>query len=344
MFFVHPDIRLAETQPGEFYISPEVFEKTKDRIFARTWQLVAGPECGPGVTPFTLLPEYIGEELIVIQNNVGEIQCLSNVCTHRGMLLVDGHCNPALIRCPYHGRRFALDRTCLSMPEFSGVAHFPSDRDNLAKIASCKVADFIFVSLNPAYSALEFLEWAYKLLSEPEAGGLKPAGRREYTIRANWALYCENYLEGFHIPFVHRSLNEALDFGQYRMDLMPFSVLQTAIDREGKLAASYLFVFPNLILNLYPGGVSLNIVRPVSVNKTVVEYRTYINSSGQFGSGADSDLDTVEMEDEKIVEAVNRGVRSRNYRRRRYSPSQERGVHHFHRLISEFLEFDCVDG
>jgi choline monooxygenase len=338
MFFVDPDIRLAETPPGEFYTSEEIFEKAKNQIFARTWQLIAGPECVPGLTPVTLLPEYIGEELIVSMSANGEVRCLSNVCTHRGMLLIERHCAPELIRCPYHGRRFALDGTFLTMPEFSGVVNFPSERDNLAKIPSYKIGDFIFVSLDPACPAEESLESARELLSEPEARELQLTGRREYTVRANWALYCENYLEGFHIPFVHRSLNEALDFSNYRTDLSRFSVLQTAFDRAGDLAARYLFVFPNFMLNLYPGGLSVNIVRPVTIDKTIVEYRTYVNPSGKFALGADSDLDTVEIEDERIVEAVNRGVRSRSYRRGRYSPSQERGVHHFHRLISEFLE------
>jgi choline monooxygenase len=44
------------------------------------------------------------------------------------------------------------------------------------------------------------------------------------------------------------------------------------------------------------------------------------------------------MEDEAIVHAVQRGVRSRLYRGGRYSPTRERGVHHFHRLVCEFLE------
>ena len=36
-------------------------------------------------------------------------------------------------------------------------------------------------------------------------------------------------------------------------------------------------------------------------------------------------------------DAVARGVRSRLYKHGRYSPSRERGVHHFHRLVCEFL-------
>jgi len=34
---------------------------------------------------------------------------------------------------------------------------------------------------------------------------------------------------------------------------------------------------------------------------------------------------------------VQRGVRSRFYHRGRFSPQRERGVHHFQRLLCEFL-------
>jgi len=46
----------------------------------------------------------------------------------------------------------------------------------------------------------------------------------------------------------------------------------------------------------------------------------------------------VELEDEAIVAAVQRGVRSRFYRQGRYSPARERGTHHFHRLVCEFMQ------
>ena len=53
--------------------------------------------------------------------------------------------------------------------------------------------------------------------------------------------------------------------------------------------------------------------------------------------GAGAGLDRVEREDEAIVESVQRGTRSRLYECGRYSPTRETGVHHFHRLLAEFL-------
>jgi hypothetical protein len=43
----------------------------------------------------------------------------------------------------------------------------------------------------------------------------RPEKSKEYLVNASWALYCENFLEGFHIPFVHASLNAAIDYGNY---------------------------------------------------------------------------------------------------------------------------------
>ena len=40
------------------------------------------------------------------------------------------------------------------------------------------------------------------------------------------------------------------------------------------------------------------------------------------------------VDDEAVVEAVQRGIRSRLYVRGRYSPTREQGVHHFHRLFA----------
>ncbi len=91
------------------------------------------------------------------------------------------------------------------------------------------------------------------------------------------------------------------------------------------------------MLNFYPWGLSVNLVQPEGPRRTRVAFRAYVGDTTKLGKGAGGALDRVEAEDEAIVEAVQRGVRSRLYRRGRYSPTRERGVHHFHRLLGEFL-------
>src|SRR5438270_817097 len=57
----------------------------------------------------------------------------------------------------------------------------------------------------------------------------RPQLSKDYIVNAHWALYCENYLEGFHIPFVHVALNAVIDYGDYTTELFPLSVLQLGI-------------------------------------------------------------------------------------------------------------------
>ena len=103
------------------------------------------------------------------------------------------------------------------------------------------------------------------------------------------------------------------------------------------VAAYYYWIFPNLMLNFYPWGLSVNVVQPRGIDRTRVLFRSYVWDAGKLGDGAGNDLDQVEMEDEEVVQQVQRGVRSRFYDRGRYSPSKEQGVHQFHRLLCEFL-------
>jgi choline monooxygenase len=76
----------------------------------------------------------------------------------------------------------------------------------------------------------------------------------------------------------------------------------------------------------------------VSPRKTGILFLTYISDEKNLNEGAGADLHGVEMEDEAVVESVQRGIRSRFYDRGRYSPTREQGAHHFHRLIAEFID------
>jgi choline monooxygenase len=116
-----------------------------------------------------------------------------------------------------------------------------------------------------------------------------------------------------------------------------FDLPKNAPDYGKNISAYYFFVFPNLMFNFYPWGLSVNIVKPISPGLTKVSFLSYVADEKKLALGAGADLDKVEREDEAIVENVQRGVRSRFYDRGRYSPTRETGTHHFHRLIAEFM-------
>jgi choline monooxygenase len=355
IFDIDPDIRKAKTLASDFYTDEQYFELSKEKIFVHSWQLLGRADEFDGLKPATMLPNVLDEPVLLVKDG-DEIRCLSNVCTHRGKILVEEPCKANLIRCGYHGRRFSLEGQFLSMPEFEGVENFPSEADNLRLLPFAIRQGFMFASIDPADTFEAFVGDVAERFGDDnyEADGLKLTSTREYEINAHWALYCENYLEGFHIPFVHKTLNEVVDYGSYTTETFRYSSLQTALSEpptsaggqkdgeqntlaEADIAARFLFIFPNLMFNFYPWGVSVNIVRPVSASKSVVEFLTYVRDESLMKTGAGADLHGVEMEDEAVVESVQKGIRSRFYSHGRYSPSREQGTHHFHRLIAEFM-------
>ena len=91
------------------------------------------------------------------------------------------------------------------------------------------------------------------------------------------------------------------------------------------------------MFNFYPWGLSINIVRPLSPTQSKVSFVTYVFDASKREKGAGAALDKVEREDEFVVEAVQKGIRSRHYTTGRFSPTREKGVHHFHRLLAEFM-------
>jgi choline monooxygenase len=366
-FTIDADIARASTLDTAFYTDPGLFTLAKEKLFASSWQFVGDSVLAsvPGAAlPFTLLEGYLDEPLVLVRDAAGVLRLLSNVCTHRGNLVVNEPCTLAHLRCRYHGRVFELDGRFRSMPEFREVANFPSAADHLVSLPLAGWGPWLFTSLGAAGAKgegraaaggfrdywgdiMDRLHWLPldKFVFRPELS-------RDFTVRAHWALYCENYLEGFHIPFVHAGLNSVIDFGNYTTALFRYSSLQlgiakddeevfelplSSVDHGTRVAAYYFFVFPNLMFNFYPWGLSVNIVKPVSLHETRVSFLTYVADEGKYNKGAGSGLDTVELEDEAVVEAVQRGVRSRFYTHGRYSVTREQGTHHFHRLIAEML-------
>ena len=358
-FNVDPDITRAKTIHSDVYTSKKVFARCREKIFAPSWQFVGSTELVSrpnDVHPFTLLPGYLDEPLTLTRDKDDKVHLLSNVCTHRANLVTEKSCSVPKLRCRYHGRTFSIDGKFQSMPEFSEVQNFPSKEDDLPSLPLFQWGKLLFASLENKFSPEVFFADMMKRVSWMPIDDFvfRPDLTREFHVKANWALYCENYLEGFHIPYVHPGLNALIDYEGYTTELFfPYSSLQIGLARKGEgcfdlpptspeygkhVAAYYFWVFPNMMFNFYPWGLSVNIVNPISVNESKVTFISYVWDASKLNTGAGSALDKVELEDEEIVENVQKGVRSRFYTQGRYSASKELGTHHFHRILGEFLK------
>lgn len=356
-FTIDPNIAKAKTLDTSFYIESEYFEAAKEKIFAPSWQFIGSADQlneRNNCLPFTLLENYLDEPLLLTRDQQGKLHCLSNVCTHRGNLLAYEPCQANQLRCKYHGRLFDLDGRFRSMPEFKEVEDFPSAEDHLKSLPLFQWGNLLFTSLQPKVPAAGYLKEMMDRVGWLPLDKLqyRPDLSKDYLVEANWALYCENYLEGFHIPFVHAGLNAVLDFGEYSTEIFEYCNLQLGIGKKGDscfdlpkdspdygkdVAAYYFWVFPNMMFNFYPWGLSFNLVQPISPGRCKVSFHSYVYDASKLGTGAGSGLDTVELEDEEVVQMVQKGIRSRFYQHGRYSVKHEKGTHHFHSLIAKSI-------
>jgi len=217
-----------------------------------------------------------------------------------------------------------------------------------------KWGTLLFAGLNPSFDFQQVID------KMNERVGFLPLDEfsidetlsKDFLVHAHWALYCDNYLEGFHVPFVHEELNKVLDFKSYKTEIYKYCNLQIGytddatevfdlpkdhIDYGKNVAAYYYWVFPNMMFNFYPWGLSINIVKPLDINRTKVSFVLYVYNASKLDKGAGAVLDKVQREDEAVVENVQKGVRSSFYKAGRFSPTKEQGVHHFHCLLAKFL-------
>lgn len=355
------DIRKAETLPAVFYRDRETFDLLKEKVFLKSWHFIGSEELiknARSMHPFVLLDHFLTEPMLLTRDEEDQIHCLSNVCTHRANLLVHGDANKVRkITCMYHGRRFKLNGAFEHMPEFKEAEEFPRPCEDLYKFPLKKWGPFLFAGLNPGFEIDPVLKTMEQRVGFLPLDQFKydPSRSKDFLVQAHWALYCDNYLEGFHIPFVHESLNEALDYGQYTTLLYPHCNLQIGYADQGtevfdlpeghpdfgkNIGAYYYWVFPNMMFNFYPWGLSVNVVKPLGPSRTKVSFMSYVLHPDKLDQGAGAELEKVEREDEFVVENVQKGMHSAFYHRGRFSPKMEQGVHHFQRLLCTFLNKD----
>ncbi len=365
---VHEQIESAHTLASHFYTDPAVLDTEKSRIFRRTWQLVGtlNTPCGEqdGAKRTIADPEtfftadVVGEPVVVVRDKQGTLRAFSNVCRHRAGPIAQGSGCKNVLRCGYHGWTYTLDGRLIGTPDVEGVEFF--DRSTMGMVPlPCEIWEqLIFVNFDPNAEPLtSFLGKIPEQAHGFQFAGLQFAERRDYVIDCNWKVYVDNYLEGYHIPIAHPGLMREIDYAQYRTDtyryysqqFAPIRAIQpgNAIERyyapgSGLQEALYFWIFPNLMLNIYPDNLSTNLIVPLSHDKTLTIFEWFFHDAQnekvrERMNRAIAFSDEVQQEDIELCRQVQRGLNSVTYGRGRYSVKRENGVHHFHMLLSEFL-------
>lgn len=109
---------LERTLAREYYLSPEVLGREKERIFCREWFCVGREEelAAPGDY---VVKDVAGESILVVRTRNGGLAAHYNVCRHRGSQLVRDGCArrfPGGIRCRYHSWTYTLEGELRTAP------------------------------------------------------------------------------------------------------------------------------------------------------------------------------------------------------------------------------------
>ena len=264
--------------PGAAYTSEAFLALENERIFTDSW-VFAGfahelPRAGD-VAPATVA----GRPLLLVRDAELRVRAFHNVCRHRNLKLVDAPGNAGrAIRCPYHSWTYGLDGTLHVTPYFGGrepravPPGFDRGRHGLVPVRSATWYDWIFVNLNGAAAPLEeFLAPLRNRLEGIDLTRLHHIATIDFgEVAANWKLILENFIEPYHVQFVHATTTEQPLTDHYTVN--DSGCLGCAVDVSGEATrgdtlsadSRYLTLFPNFVFGLYfPDeiGVQLNVPR-----------------------------------------------------------------------------------
>jgi choline monooxygenase len=354
-FRIARDIEKAWTLPSSLYTDAAALGAEKEKIFARTWQVVGHAHQVANAGDY-FTTELVGEPLLVVRGNDGALRGFYNVCRHRAGPPAEGCGTRKLFRCGYHGWTYGLDGALISATEMDGVEGFCPEQFALAPVRVEEWFNLVFVNLDREARPLR--ESLGELVAQAEKfpfAEMKLFERRTYDMKCNWKTYVDNYLEGYHLPSVHPGLNRELDYNAYVVEpyarhVRQFSPIRGAQagdatprryqEAREDLTTDYFWIFPNWMLNCYPDNVSLNIVLPLGPERSLAIFEWYLPEKDHVSPAAKASVefsDQIQIEDVGICEAVQKNLRSRSYTRGRFSVKQEKGVHAFHRTYAEMM-------
>ena len=372
-------VDFASTLIPDAYTSPDFHELEQQQVFGKSWVPVCVADEIPNPGDY-LVVEVGGRSIIVTRNKQGELRALHNVCRHRGARLCEGSGNAKrAFSCPYHAWAYDHDGNCLGTPLFEGEVEIPEAARAAFDMTDVKGFDKADMSLHPARVA----QWNFLVFVcldpdtpelEHELGDLteRLAGYRlgeyrlqrrvEYDIAADWKLIGENFMEYYHLPWVHPALVKVSPMedhyrwqgpGKY-VGFCTWPVAPnsedggwkglppvTFVEGQDAEAARFVWLFPNIAINVMANHVVLLLARPDGVGRTAeVVYLLSHPDSIAASADPEADIDAllafwdeVNKEDIGIVERVQDGLRNPVYEGGRMCYRFEESCHRFQNMV-----------
>jgi Rieske 2Fe-2S family protein len=363
-----PDgISQARTLPAASYADGDRFVLERERIFRKAWVCAAALDDLPPAGSWTSIT-IGGWPVLLIVDKEGAVRAFLNVCRHRAAPLCDegvvGH--GSLVRCPYHAWLYRLDGTLARASGVGAPEGFDTADYSLAPVRATVWRRWLFVCFDPDAPALDLGALGAAVDPYP-IEALEPVLRESHVRRFNWKVLLENYSENYHTPFVHpeidtsssedypmvsdglvlyawdRPLQPADETGRIMAELLPgepgWEHLAMANSDRPYGVGSYLTVWPNLMVNVFPDAVLAMWMEPLSPNTTRVERRLYA-AAGTDAATRDSIIEAhrlVHDQDIEICTMVQRSHDAGLDANGVLATVEERGVYFVHQHLRAAL-------
>ncbi len=346
------------TLPADWYVDEGIYRLEQERIFERSWQYVG--QVSSLKEPGDYVTTEIGRvPIVVLRNNEGSLAGFVNVCLHRCAEVVQGSGHRNVLQCHYHAWAYDLDGKLISAPRSDREEGFELGDFCMERVRVETFGPFVFANVSSEAPPLaEQLGELPALLAadDMDFSAVRSLEHTEWEVNANWKIVVENFDECYHCPVAHPSFSRVmevspdayvLESGRYwsrattplrvwpegRQPSLPYDPAGV-IDK-----GNFAFLWPNwtVVQNPGPRNVMAFYFVPKGPEKTVVV------SDYMFGDDASPELIrqivdfnvAVGAEDQRLVESVQRGMRSGRVPRGRLLLDSERLIQHFQSLVRE---------
>lgn len=299
-------IRAATTLPAAWYADAGFFEQERRRVFVAGWVCVGVADELPSPGSWRALT-VAGTPVLLVRDRDGVLRGFLNVCRHRAAPLCDdgaGGDGP-LLRCPYHAWLYRLDGSLAKAHRVGQPDRFDIDSVALTAVGVATWRRFVFVHLADPFAVFDLGPLAAAIDACPIEE--MELALRESDVRAfNWKVLIENYSENYHTPFVHpeidtsstedypmvsdgavlyawdRVVEPTTEHDRLRAELLPGEPgweRTFAVDPDRPYGVgSYLTVWPNVMINVFPDAMLAMWVQPIGPTTTLVERRLYLRA------------------------------------------------------------------
>jgi choline monooxygenase len=323
---------VASTLHASRYRGREQFERERAGIFTSTWLCVGHASQLEAPRSYVAV-DCVGYPVLVTRQVDGSIRGFHNVCPHRaGPLAHDGVGTASAFVCRYHGWVFEIDGALRGARDFGEPG---PEGCRLFDVRTDVWRGLVFVNIDGQAPPLAEALGGFAAQADGfELEAMQPAGEWHHDLACNWKTYAENYLEGYHIPIVHKELARTIDVSSYEVVAFDdWCVHRASTVHDTVLDGRWLWRWPNLALNLYRDSMNLEQFVPLSPERTRITYR-YFSRDGTLDEDVARLSKLLLAEDAAICEAVQRNLDAGIYERGVLSPKHEQGVALFVRLVT----------